>query len=101
MAADKKRQDVLKNVFGNSQDDSVPGLEELSHLIHPRGKPSKMASANTTKARRRKKKATHSLPEEISINLGEAKVRTEKLMSGEERIRISKCGIVKCALKMI
>jgi hypothetical protein len=101
MAANKKKQDVLKNVLGSSQDDSVPGLEELSHLIHPRGKPSKIASANSTAARRKKKKATHYLSEEIFTNPGEAKVRIENLMPGEGRIRISKCGIVNCALKMI
>jgi hypothetical protein len=101
MAANREKQDVSKNLVGSSQDDSVPGLEELSHLIHPRGKPSNIATVNTTTAPTNKKKATHYLAEEIFTNLGEAKVTTENLMPGEERIRISKSGIVNSGLKMI
>jgi hypothetical protein len=100
MAEKKKKQDVLKDILGSSQDDSVPGLEELSQLIHPRGKPPSIASASKTTARR-KKKTTHYLSEEIFENLGEAKERIQDLIPGGERIRISKSGIVNSALKMI
>jgi len=106
MAAKKKERDVLEDILGGPQDDSAPGVDELTKLIHRDAQLSKMVSTRksrrtTGKKRPRKKKSTHYLSKEIFENLGEAKEKIREIIPSEKKIRVTKSGIVNSALKML
>jgi hypothetical protein len=111
MAAKKKKRDLLEDILGGPQDDSAPGVDELTKLIHRDAQPTEIVSGKrvatkkgrktTKKKRPRKKKTTHYLSKEIFENLGEAKEKIRDIIPSDKKIRVTKSGIVNSALKML
>ncbi len=106
MAENKKKQDVLKAILSGSEDNFVPGLEELEKLIHRPVKPPEAAPVmKNPRAKRekrpKKKKTTYYITEEIFENLGDAKEIIRKMLPDIQKSKISKTRIVNSALKMI
>ncbi len=106
MAETKKKQDVLKAILSGSEDNFVPGLEELEKLIHRSVKPPETAFVIETpkakkKKRPKKKKTTYYLTEEIFETLGDAKEIIRKMLPDIQKSKISKTRIINSALKMI
>ncbi len=106
MAENKKKQDVLKAILNGSEDNFVPGLEELEKLIHRSVKPPEAAPAmKKPRAKRekrpKKRKTTYYLTEDIFENLGAAKEIIRKMLPDIQKSKISKTRIVDSALKMI
>jgi NADH dehydrogenase/NADH:ubiquinone oxidoreductase subunit G len=106
MAENKKKQDVLKAILNGSEDNFVPGLEELEKLIHRSVKPPEaapvMKKPRTKREKRpKKRKTTYYLAEEVFENLGDAKEIIRKMLPDIQKSKISKTRIVNSALKMI
>lgn len=106
MVENRKKQDVLKAILTGSEDNFVPGLEELEKLIHRSVKPPEAAPVmKKPRAKRekrpKKRKTTYYLTEEIFENLGDAKEIMRKMLPDIQKSKISKTRIVNSALKMI
>lgn len=106
MISQKKRRDILDDLFNTSDDNSPPGTEELEKLIrreHPKkkGKTPHSKRGGKKEASKGKKKTTHYLSGEIFRELDEAKHKINELVPSPLRARVSKSQIVNQALKMI
>ncbi|HEA65524.1 MAG TPA: hypothetical protein ENI07_01690 [Desulfobacterales bacterium] len=99
MAENKKKQDVLKAILSDSEDNFVPGVKELEKLIHRSVVIEKPEAEK--KKRPKKRKTTYYLTEEIFENLGDAKEIIRKMLPDIQKSKISKTRIVNSALKMI
>lgn len=109
MATQKKRGDILGDLFNSPGEEKAPGTDELEKLIH-RGSKKKAPAGDkderkNSSARKKKsggvKKATHYLSGEIFWELDEAKEKINQLVSLPRQPRVSKSQIVNQALKML
>ncbi len=99
MAENKKKQDVLKAILSDSEDNFFPGSEELEKLIHRSVVIEKPEAEK--KKRPKKRKTTYYLTEEIFENLGDAKDIIREMLPDIQKSKISKTRIVDAALKVI
>jgi hypothetical protein len=109
MATQKKRGDILEDLFNSPGEEKAPGTDELEKLIHceskkkgsAEGKERRKNSSAGGKKSSGKKKSTHYLSGEIFWELDEAKQKINDLVSLPLRARVSKSQIVNQALKML
>jgi len=101
-----KKKDVLKAILSDSEDNFVPGLDELEKLIHlsvkPPGAAPVMKKPRAKREKRpKKRKTTYYLTEQVFENLGDAKEIIRNMFPDIQKSKISKTRIVDSALKMI
>jgi hypothetical protein len=106
----KKKKDIFDDLLKGSEEDSIPGVEDLTELLYRRGQPSTEASTKKSvrapKQKRKektpaKKKVTYYIPEKISVELGEAKAKIKVMVPKELKSRVSMSRIVELALNSI
>ena len=105
-----KKKDIFDDILGGSEEDSIPGMEDLAELLYRRGKPSteastkKSVSAPKQKSKEKrpaKKKVTYYIPEKVFVELGEAKAKIKVMVPPELKSRVSMSRIVELALSSI
>lgn len=105
-----KKKDIFDDILGGSEEDSIPGMEDLAELLYRRGQPSTKASTKKSvralKQKRKgkrpaKKKVTYYIPENIFVELSEAKAKIKVMVPPELKSRVSMSRIVELALSPI
>ncbi len=106
-----KKKDIFDDLLKGSEEDSIPGVEDLTELLYRRrGQPSTEASTKKSvrapEQKRKektpaKKKVTYYIPEKISVELGEAKAKIKVMVPKELKSRVSMSRIVELALNSI
>jgi hypothetical protein len=105
-----KKKDILDDILKGSEEGSIPGMEDLTELLYHRGQPSTEASTKKSvvapKQKRKekmpaKKKVTYYIPENISVELGEAKAKIKVMVPKKLKSRVSMSRIVEVALNSI
>ncbi len=105
-----KKKDILDDILKGSEEDSIPGMDDLTELLYRGGQPSAEASTKKSvvapKQKRKektsaKKKVTYYIPEKISVELGEAKAKIKVMVPEELKSRVSMSRIVELALNSI
>jgi hypothetical protein len=108
--AKNKKKDIFEDILGGSEEDSIPGVEDLTELLYRRGKPSAKASTKKSvgtpqkkreEKRLPKKKVTYYIPEKIFVELSEAKAKIKVMVPPESKSKVSMSRIVELALKSI
>jgi hypothetical protein len=105
-----KKKDIFDDILEGSEEDTIPGMEDLAELLYRRGKPSneastkKSVSAPKQKEKEKspaKKKVTYYIPEKIFVELSEAKAKIKVMVPTELKSRVSMSRIVELALSSI
>lgn len=105
-----KKKDIFDDILKGSEEDSIPGMEDLAELLYRRGQPSTEASTKKSvrapNQKRKgkklaKKKVTYYIPENIFVELGEAKAKIKVMVPPELKSRVSMSRIVELALSSI
>lgn len=105
-----KKKDIFDDILVGSEEDSIPGMEDLTELLYRRGKPSTEASTkkrvSAPKQKRKvkrqaKKKVTYYIPENIFVELGEANAKIKVMVPKELKSQVSMSRIVELALSSI
>jgi hypothetical protein len=105
-----KKKDIFADILEGSEEDSIPGMEDLAELLYRRGQPSTEASTKKSvmapKQKRKekmpaKKKVTYYIPEKIFVELGEATAKIKIMVPPELKSRVSMSRIVEVALSSI
>jgi len=105
-----KKKDIFDDILEGSEEDSIPGIEDLTELLYRRGQPSTEASTKKSvrvpKQKRKeirpaKKKVTYYIPENIFVELGEAKAKIKVMVPKELKSQVSMSRIVELALSSI
>ncbi|MBC2696313.1 MAG: hypothetical protein HF982_13765 [Desulfobacteraceae bacterium] len=105
-----KKKDIFDDLLKGAEEDSIPGIKDLTELLYSRGQPSTEAStkkivrASQQKRKEKttaKKKVTYYIPEKISVELSEAKAKIKVMVPSELKSRVSMSKIVELALNSI
>lgn len=105
-----KKKDIFDDIFNGSEEASIPGIEDFTELLYRKGKPSTKANAKKSvrapkqerkEIRLAKKKVTYYIPENIFVELGEAKAKIKVMVPKKLKSRVSMSRIVELALNSI
>lgn len=105
-----KKKDIFDDILEGSEEDSIPGMEDLTKLLYRRGQTSTEASTKKSvrapKQKKKekmpaKKKVTYYIPKKIFVELSEAKAKIKIMVPPELKSRVSMSRIVELALSSI
>ena len=108
--AENKKNDIFGSILDGIEEDSAHGTDDLIELLYRRGRPSdevlvkKSAGIPQQKKKEKwpaKKKVTYYIPEEVSVELSEAKAKIKVMVPTKLKAMVSMSRIVELALSSI